>query len=98
VTHHPLLCEISHTTRAFAYKQTHINTMMKLLVLLACCFASASAFVLPISARTLPRSQQQLAKAQDDLSRAEPDSFVSKLSVAVMNSPLNQVQKKFTLF
>eukprot|EP00953_Heterococcus_sp_UTEX-ZZ885_P019793 11046-Heterococcus_DN1.PRE.1 len=52
---------------------------------------SATAFVLPISARTLPRSQ--LAKAQDDLSRAEPDSFVNKLSVAVMNSPLNQFKQ-----
>jgi hypothetical protein len=65
--------------------------MMKLLVLLACCFAAATGFVLPFSARSLPRSQQQLAKAQDNLSRAEPDSFVNKLSVAVMNSPLNQV-------
>jgi hypothetical protein len=65
--------------------------MMKLLVLLACCFAAATAFVLPFSARSLPRSQQQLARAQEDLSRAEPDSFVNKLSVAVMNSPLNQV-------
>jgi hypothetical protein len=69
--------------------------MMKLVVLLACCIAAATAFVLPTSTRALPRSQQQLAKAQDDMSRAEPDSFVNKLSVAVMNSPLNQVIYEF---